>query len=64
MTKGEAWELACKVRDALSPETQQRLKAVHIVPRLHQGMLTLRIFTVNRTAPDPDPFIFTADELL
>ena len=63
MTREEGRELAGRVRDALPWATRQRLKAIHVAPHLHQGMLTIRVFTVNETAPDPDPFVFLTEEL-
>lgn len=63
MTTQEARELAAAVRDRLPMAMRQRVKAIHVIPRLHQGMLTIRVFAVNRTAEDPEPFIFGAEEL-
>jgi hypothetical protein len=35
-----------------------------VIPRLHKGMLTIRVYFKNSTAPDPEPYIFTAEEIL
>ena len=63
MTRDEAKTLALNVQDALPESYRQRLKAIHIVPRLHAGMTTIRVFTVNVTADDPAPYIFSVDDL-
>jgi hypothetical protein len=63
MTQPEAHLLACKVRDGLPMPLRQRLKAIDVCPRLHQGMLTIRVYAVAQTAEDPPPFVFTAEEL-
>lgn len=62
MTKDEAVELARKVRDGLPWRMRQRLKAIHIMPKLHEGHLTFRVFCHPQTADDPDPFIFAEGE--
>lgn len=63
MNHADAWILASAVRDALPMSMRQRLKAIHVSPHLHQGHTTIRVFTVNQTAPDPVPFVFLAEEL-
>lgn len=63
MTEAEAKDLARGVRDSLPWSYRQRLKAIHITPRLHAAMTTIRIFTVSVTAQDPEPFVFAADDL-
>ena len=62
MTRDEAQWLAAFVRSGLPKSVEQRLKAIHVAPKLHQGMLTIRVFCVNQTAEDPEPFVFSADE--
>lgn len=42
---------------------RQRLKAIDVCPRLHQGMLTIRVYAVAQTAEDPPPFVFKSEEL-
>lgn len=63
MTRDEALVFARGVRDALPWSYRQRLKAIHIAPRLHQAMTTVRIFTTTVTADDAEPHVFGADEL-
>ncbi len=63
VTKDEARTLAKKVRDGLPLSYQQRLKAIHIAPRIHAGMTTIRVFTINQTMDDPAPYIFAVEEL-
>lgn len=63
MTREEAKILAWAVQAGLPGECLGRLKAIHIAPRIHQSMLTVRIFMVPSTALDPEPYIFAADEL-
>lgn len=63
MTRDEAFHLAARVRDALPWSTRQRLKAIDVIPRLHDGMLTIRVYAKNQTAEDPEPFVFRIEEL-
>jgi len=63
VTRNEALKIAIGVCGGLPDSMYRRLKAIHIAPKLHQGMLTIRVFSVNETAPDQEPFIFTTDEL-
>ena len=63
LTRDEAVKLARGIRDALPESYRQRLKAIHVAPRLHAGMTTIRVFTVNVTADDPAPYIFSVDDL-
>ena len=63
MTRHEAHELASGVRDHLPMFMRQRLKAIHIMPRLHNGHLTIRVFMINQSAEDQPEFIFMSEEL-
>ncbi len=63
MTRQEAQEIAQGVRDKLPMGMRQRLKAVDVVPKLHSGMLTIRVYMTNQTAEEPDAFIFKAEEI-
>lgn len=63
MTRDEAKWLASFVRAGLPKSMETRLKAIHIAPHLHEGHTTIRVFTVPKTADDPEPFVFAADEL-
>ena len=63
MTPREGKRLAVWVRDGLPYRMKQRLKAIHVMPKLHDGHLTVRVFMVPQTAEDPEAMIFSADEL-
>lgn len=63
MTRDEAKWLAAFVRSGLPKSMEQRLKAIHVAPHLHSGHTTIRIFTTPQIAEDPEPFVFSADEL-
>ena len=63
MNRDEALELAGKVRDGLPAAMRQRLKAIWIMPKLHSGHLTIRVHATPQIAEDPEPFVFTVDEL-
>lgn len=39
------------------------VKSIHVMPKLHNGHLTIRVFMIPVAAEDPDPFIFTREEL-
>ena len=64
MTREDAWTLAHFITLAMPEEDVARLKAMDVIPRLHKGMLTIRVYFKNSTAPDPEPYIFTAEEIL
>lgn len=63
LSREEGRQLAGAMRDGLPMRMRQRLKAVHVVARLHEGMTTVRIFTVPETAADPETYIYTSDEI-
>lgn len=63
MTPEEGKTLAARVRDGLPWGVRQRLKAIHVMPHLHGGHLTIRVFCTPLTADDPEPFIYAAEEL-
>ena len=63
MTRDEAHDLAWAVRMGLPTQARVRLKAIHVMPKLHEGFLTIRVFMVNQTADDPEPFVFVAEEI-
>ena len=60
----EARQIAKSVFTVLNMDSQSRLKGIDVIPRLHRGMLTIRIYFVNQVADDPEPFIFKKEELL
>jgi len=59
----DARTLARAIRDGLPEDMRGRLKAIHVMPKLHEGHMTVRIFMIPFTAEDPDPFIFADKEL-
>ncbi len=63
MTRQEAQEIAQGVRDKLPFSARQRLKAIDVVPKLHSGMLTIRVYMTNVTAEEPEAFVFKAEEI-
>lgn len=63
MNRADANKIAYAVANALTDYQQRRLKAIHIHPRLHDGMLTIRVHMANQAADEPEFFIFSADEL-
>lgn len=63
LESAEAHQLAQKVRDGLPWRMRQSLKSIHVMPKLHSGHLTIRVFLVPQIAEDPEPWIFSADEL-
>lgn len=64
MTRSEAIDVAAGAVYMLPHEARVRLKAVDVVPRLHQGMLTVRLYFRNVTAEDPESYTFKAEEVL
>ena len=63
MTRTDAAEIAAAVRDALSPNQRTRLKAIHVNPRLHDGMLTIRVFMTSEAAAEPEHYVFEREIL-
>lgn len=63
MTRNEAQQIAQGVRDHLPMAMRQRLKSIHIMPKLHNGFLTIRVHCVPVTAEDPEPYIFVVEEI-
>lgn len=63
MTRQEAQSIAQGVRDHLPMGARQRLKAIDVCPKLHSGMLTIRVYMTNQTAEEPEAFIFKAEEI-
>lgn len=55
--------MAKEMRDSLPWRMKQRFKAIHIMPKLHEGHLTVRIFMTTQTAEDPEPYIFAKNDL-
>ena len=63
MTSREAHYIAQGLRDHLPTEMRQRLKSIDVCPKLHGGMLTIRVYMVNKTAEEPEAFIFPSEEI-
>lgn len=63
LSKVEARVIACKVRDALPMQMRQRLKGIEVVPRLNEERLTIRVFFIPISAPDPETHNFEAHTL-
>lgn len=63
MLKEQAHEIARGVRDCLPMQMRQRLKAIDVCPKLHNGMLTIRVYMVNVTADEPAAFTFLPEEI-
>lgn len=63
MTRDEAQYIAQGVRDHLPVAMRQRLKAMDVCPKLHNGMLTIRVYCVNMTAEEPEAYIFKNEEI-
>ena len=62
-TKSYARDIATVIREALTDDQRRRLKSIHIHTRIHDGMMTIRVFMKNSTADDPEPYIFHAEDL-
>ena len=56
--------MARKIVRALPEEDLARFKAIDLAPKLHQGMLTLRLYFRNTTAPDPDVVTLSRADIL
>ncbi len=63
MTRQEAHQIAQGIRDHLPMSQRQRLKAIDVIPKLHDGMLTIRVYMTNKTADEPEAHIFRAEEI-
>lgn len=64
MTRERARDIAEAVVRGLTPDDVSRLKAVHVIARLHQGMLTVRLHFFPKIAEDDSPYIFAKHEIL
>ncbi len=63
LSEQEAKCLASRVRDALPMRLRQKLKSIWVMPHLHSGHTTIRVFAVPSIAEDPETFVFKAEEL-
>ena len=63
LSKVEAKCLAWGVINNLPIRMRQQFKAIHVVPRLNSGMLTIRVHMIPQSAEEPESFIFTLEDL-
>jgi len=63
MNRDQAELIARVVKMALASEARHRLKSIDVCPKLHEGMLTIRVYMVNKTAEEPEAHIFKAEEI-
>jgi hypothetical protein len=63
MNQEEAKVVARAIKDALPADMRDRLKAIDVITRLHDGMCTVRLYMYNKVAEDPKPYNFAAKEL-
>jgi hypothetical protein len=64
MTREDQRQIALAVFNGMPAEYQHRVKAIHVVTRLFQGMLTIRCHMFSAKVEDPEPEIFSVDEIL
>jgi hypothetical protein len=63
MTRDNAHGICCAIVQHLDTMDRARLKSIHVVTRLHDGMITFRLYFVSQPHEDPAPFIFDEREL-
>jgi len=63
MTRQEAKVLAEQIASHLPESLRKRLKSIDILPRLHNGMLTIRVYCISQSADEPESFIFLSEEI-
>jgi len=63
MTAFEARAIASALKHVLLPSVGKRMKAIHVIPRLHEGVLTIRVFSVPHTAEEPASYMYNAEEI-
>lgn len=63
VTRDEGLRLARLVQIGLTAGMRGRLKSIHVMPHLHSGHLTVRVFMHPKTAEDPEAMIFARAEL-
>lgn len=63
LSREEGRELAGRVRDGLPMRMRQRLRAIHVIARINEGITTVRIFTTPVSADDPEAYVFLSDEI-
>lgn len=63
LTKAGAKVVAQAVATTLGP----RLKSVHVMPKLHEGVINIRCYLRplrSEEVPEPVPYIFNVEELV
>jgi len=63
-TREQAREVAKAIVAKLTADDRRRFKAIDVLPRLHAGMLTIRLYFVNQQAGEPESFLFPREEIL
>lgn len=63
MTRAEANRIASAIKENLPESERGRLKAIHIMPKLHSGMLTIRLHMYSWDTEEPEAHIFTNEEI-
>ena len=63
MTQAEAAAIAKAIKGTLPQRDRDDLKAIHVMPKLHNGMLTIRLHFYSRAADEPEAFIFADKEI-
>jgi hypothetical protein len=61
VTRNDAFFIAQGVVDQLGDDAR-RLKAVHVIRKITDGVITIRVFLTSVAPDDPEPFIFTPEE--
>jgi hypothetical protein len=63
VTREQAKQVAQAILNELTLDQRRRFKAVDILPRLHSGMLTIRLYFINKAAEEPESYQFPREEL-
>lgn len=63
MNRVEATRLAQAIKANLPDSMRERLKNIDIIPKLHDGMCTIRLYMFNKVAEEPEAFIFPSKEI-
>lgn len=63
MNRVEATRVAAAVKAAIPDGMRSRLKAIDVVPKLHSGMCTIRLYMYNQVAEEPEAFNFASKEI-
>ena len=63
MNRVEATRLAQAIKGNLPADMRKRLKNIDIIPKLHEGMCTIRLYMYSKAAEEPEAFIFPSKEI-